>query len=66
MSCDVYTVGDGKRTQCAQREDGVWFIRRSFKGQWGKWDECGRRRPFETGMYLAPRAGKARLPNVSI
>lgn len=66
MSCDIYTVGDGKRTQLAKREDGVWFRRRSFKGQWGKWEEMGRQRPYETGMYLAPRTGKARLPHGSI
>lgn len=59
----IYTVGDGKRTQCAQRQaDGVWFIRRKWRGQWGKWTEVGRQRPFEFGMYKAPRCGNAVLP----
>jgi len=58
----IYTVGDGKRTQVARRDDGVWFVRKTWRGVWGKWEEYGVKRPFEFGMYPAPRAGKARLP----
>jgi hypothetical protein len=66
MSGDIYTVGDGKLTQLAQREDGVWFIRRRWRGVWGKWQESGRKCPYEFGKYRAPGAGKARLPDVAI
>lgn len=62
MSNDIYTVGDGTRTQIAMRQDGVWFIRSKWRGVWGKWKDVGTKRPFLTGMYLAPRCGKAKLP----
>lgn len=60
----IYTVGNGERTQIAQRADGVWFMRQKWHGVWGKWQSVGRKRPFEFGMYQAPRMGKARLPDV--
>jgi hypothetical protein len=63
VSCEIYTVGDGKRTQCARREDGVWFVRSKWHGLWGAWREHGSKCPYEFGKYLAPHAGKARLPN---
>lgn len=63
---DVYTVGNGENTQFAQRDDGIWFVRKKWKGQWAKWVEHGRSRPYNFGCYLAPRAGKARLPDVAI
>ncbi len=63
---DIYTVGNGENTQFAQRGDGVWFVRKKWKGQWAKWVEHGRTRPYDCGCYLAPRAGKARLPDVPI
>lgn len=62
MSGQIYTVGDGTRTQIAQREDGVWFTRSIYKGRWLKWTEYGRRKPYAFGMYIAPHAGKAVLP----
>lgn len=58
----IYTVGNGKRTQFAKRDDGVWFVRKTFKGQWGKWIEHGRTIPYATGYYIAPRCGCAKLP----
>lgn len=58
----VYTVGNGKRTQCAMRADGVWFVRTWWHRSWGKWMEHGKQRPFEFGMYKAPRCGNAVLP----
>lgn len=63
MSGDIYTIGNGQRTQLAQREDGVWFVRTRWRGMWSKWRESGPKCPYEFGKYLAPRAGKARLPN---
>lgn len=66
MSGDIYTIGDGTRTQLAQRQDGVWFTRTRFRGLWGKWREHGHRCPYSFGKYLAPHAGKARLPDVAI
>lgn len=60
----IYTIGNGERTQIAQRADGVWFTRQKWRGAWGKWMSVGRKRPFEFGMYRAPRMGKARLPDV--
>lgn len=63
MSNEIYTIGDGTRTQMAQREDGVWFTRSKWRGLWGKWYEVGKHRPFDFGMYLAPGMGKARLPD---
>lgn len=66
MSGEIYTVGNGNRTQLAQREDGVWFMRRKWHAVWGTWEETGKRCPYPFGKYLAPRAGKARLPNVPI
>jgi len=59
----IYTVGNGQRTQVAMRADGVWFVRHMWRGRWGKWDSVGKKRPFEFGMYEAPRAGLARLPD---
>lgn len=66
MSGDIYTVGDGRRTQFAQRDDGVWFIRHKWNGRWGKWWKHGRRCPYEFSKYRVPGAGKARLPDVAI
>lgn len=66
MSHEIYTIGDGTRTQLAQREDGVWFIRTRFRGMWGSWREHGRKCPYEFGKYIAPGAGKARLPNGAV
>ena len=60
----IYTVGNGERTQLAQRDDGFWFVRRKWKGQWGKWELAGKKCPYEFGKYPAPRMGKARLPDV--
>lgn len=62
----IYTVGNGKRTQCAMRVDGVWFMRTRWRNGWSKWREHGTRRPFEFGMYLAPRMGKAVLPSTIV
>lgn len=61
--CPIYTVGDGKRTQIACREDGVWFMRRrDVKGwMWGPWKRQ-KSRPFEGHAYIDARAGNARLP----
>lgn len=58
----VYTIGNGKRHQCAMRADGVWFVRSMWRGEWGKWQEHGRTKPYEFGMYIAPRMGAAKLP----
>lgn len=66
MANEIYTIGDGTRTQMAQRVDGMWFIRTKWRGLWGKWRECGPKKPFLFGMYVAPNAGKARLPDVAI
>lgn len=68
-ACQVYTVGNGKRHQYAMREDGMWFARsRKFDLRdgwvWGEWKPHGRSKPYEFGMYLAPRMGLARLPPV--
>lgn len=59
----IYTVGDGTRTQLAMRSDGMWFVRRKWRGVWGKWMSAGRRCPYEFGKYLAPGAGHAKLPD---
>lgn len=59
----IYTIGNGKRTQCAMRDDGVWFVRSKWRDVWGAWREHGRKKPYEFGMYIAPRAGSARLPS---
>lgn len=60
----IYTIGNGERTQIARRADGVWFTRQRWRGVWGKWQAVGIKRPYEFGMYPAPRSGKARLPDV--
>ena len=62
----IYTIGEGKRTQFAKREDGIWFIRTAWRKGWTAWREFGKRCPYDFGKYQAPGAGKARLPNVSI
>lgn len=62
----IYTVGDGKRTQMAKRNDGVWFIRTKWHGVWGVWEMHGRQCPYSFGVYLAPGAGNARLPDVAV
>lgn len=62
MKCPIYTVGDGKRTQIAMRDDGVWFIRTWERGQfWTAWKRCAKR-PYEFTAYIDNRAGNARLP----
>lgn len=59
----IYTVGNGKRTQLAQRSDGVWFMRtHSERLGWSKW-RAQPSDPYPTGKYLAPRCGNARLPS---
>lgn len=63
MTNAIYTVGNGQRTQFAMRHDGMWFMRTRFNNQWGKWLQHGRTRPYDCGVYLAPGAGKARLPD---
>lgn len=58
----VYTIGNGKRHQFAKRQDGTWFVRSFWRGQWGKWMQHGPKKPYEFGMYLVPHASAARLP----
>lgn len=59
----IYTVGDGKRTQFAKRdEDGMWFIRTKYRDHWAKWMVSGKQRPFDFGVYAAPGVGCAKLP----
>jgi hypothetical protein len=62
MSRPIYRIGDGRRKQCAMREDGVWFVRgkRINKPGWTRWAYHGMVRPL--GAWYDPLSGKARLP----
>lgn len=63
MTCPIYSIGNGKRTQVAMRDDGVWFERfhRENKPGWGKWHRTpDDKRPMHA--WYNPSAGKAKLP----
>lgn len=60
--CPIYAVGQADATQCAMRDDGVWFIRRrNLRMLWGAWERC-KTRPYEFGTWVDKRAGNAQLP----
>lgn len=60
----IFSIGDGRRRQCAMREDGVWFERsrvefRGRRAHWSKWVQIPRRPDH---AWYNPAAGRARLP----
>jgi len=61
MGAHIYTIGQGKRFQYAQDEEGFWFIRERTQYGWGKWRTLGtKNRP--DNIWYNPNAGKAKLP----
>lgn len=63
MKVPIFNMGSPVQRQCAQRADGVWFIRcrRVNRPGWSKWMQSDySQRPI--AAWYDPRAGKARLP----
>lgn len=62
MNAPIFNMGNAGRKQCAQRDDGVWFIRhRRMNGPgWTRWKLA----PFTSRPEYAWYDGQhARLPN---
>jgi len=61
MGAHIFTIGQGKRYQYAQDNDGFWFIRERGRIGWMAWRPLGTRtRP--DNIWYNPNAGKANLP----
>lgn len=60
----IFNIGDGKRRQCAMREDFVWFERTRVLAplpHWSAWSRTpGGHRPAHS--WYDPTQGAARLP----
>jgi hypothetical protein len=61
----IYQIGNLRRRQCAQRDDGQWFERESRRTPWGvRWTSWYpvHQRPMHS--WYDPTAGEARLPRI--
>ncbi len=58
----IFSIGSGKRSQCAQDASGQWWQRDrvgKYHGVWGAWHEVAKRPEH---AWYNPAAGNARLP----